>query len=173
MCVERLRKCEQHNLLSITSPPVLRKLTGGLFLFIHSMNTAKQFTRVIRWDTTAQHYTGSLPEIAPETCCHGNTAAEVATLLDKIAEQTLADAIPHATPGSAIIIIPQEARNLDTVRLVTDLRRSLGMNQSEFAATLGISKSSLTKWETGERRPDAAALKLLRILRDNPQLITA
>lgn len=54
-----------------------------------------------------------------------------------------------------------------------ELRHSLQLSQGDFAAALGISKSTLSKWESGERRPDAAAAKLLRILKQQPGCITA
>ncbi len=57
--------------------------------------------------------------------------------------------------------------------MVTGLRKNLGLSQSDFAAALGVSISTLSKWETGDRRPDAAAAKLLRILQQKPEYITA
>lgn len=78
---------------------------------------AKMFTRLIRWSAEDGIFVGSLPEIAPE-CCHGHSVAEVAALLDDIAEDSLQvcleNNIPFARPGSAMVIVPQEARNSDT-----------------------------------------------------------
>lgn len=140
------------------------------------MISPSHFTRVIRWSEEDQLYIGSLPEIAPD-CCDGKSIAEVTELLDDIAEMSLQNCITHNiafdAPGSAVIIIPQEARNQDTAKLTTDLRRSLSLNQADFATALGVSKSTLSKWETGERRPDAAATKLLRILSSKPELLNA
>lgn len=140
------------------------------------MNTAQAFTRLIRWSEEDRLYIGSLPEIAPD-CCHGNTIAEVAALLDDIAETSLLNCkehgIPYDPPGSAMVIIRQQARNQDTALMVTSLRKNLGLSQSDFATALGVSTSTLSKWETGDRRPDAAAAKLLRILQQKPEYITA
>jgi len=69
--------------------------------------------------------------------------------------------------------MPQQSRNQDTALMVTSLRKKLGLSQKDFAASLGVSISTLTKWETGDRRPDAAAAKLLRILQQSPEYITA
>lgn len=81
------------------------------------MNTPQAFTRVIRWSEEDSLYVGSLPEIAPD-CCHGNTIAEVIALLDDIAETSLRNCkehgIPYALPGSAMVVIPQQARNQET-----------------------------------------------------------
>lgn len=140
------------------------------------MINPSHFTRVIRWSEEDKRFIGSLPEIAPE-CCDGETIEEVTALLDDIAEMSLKNCIDYNiefdTPGSAVIIIPQEARNQDTAKLTADIRRSLSLNQADFAAALGVSKSTLSKWETGERRPDAAASKLLRILSRKPELLNA
>ena len=140
------------------------------------MIDSKTFTRIIRWSEEDQLFIGSLPEIAPD-CCDGHSVQEVADLLDEIAEMSLQNClacnIPFDAPGSAMVIIPQAARNQDTARMVCDLRRDLKLSQSDFATALGVSKSTLSKWETGERRPDAAAAKLLRILKTQPSCITA
>lgn len=137
---------------------------------------SKMFTRIIRWSEEDGLFVGSLPEIAPE-CCHGHSVAEVAALLDEIAEDSLqvcrANNIPFDRPGSAMVIVPQVARNSDTAAQVRELRHSLQLSQGDFAAALGVSKSTLSKWESGERRPDAAAAKLLRILKQQPGCITA
>ena len=136
---------------------------------------AKMFTRLIRWSEEDGLFVGSLPEIAPE-CCHGQSVAEVAALLDEIAEDSLQACLEHGIPfdrpGSAMVIVPQAARNSDTAAQVRELRHSLQLSQGDFAAALGISKSTLSKWESGERRPDAAAAKLLRILKQQPGCIT-
>ena len=137
---------------------------------------AKLFTRIIRWSNEDNCYIGSLPEIAPN-CCHGDTIAAVSSQLDDIAEISLANCtacgIPYDPPGSSLIIINGTEKDTSSAQLVISLRRSLGLNQRDFAAALGISQSTLSKWETGARRPDAAAYKLLRILRQEPDLITA
>lgn len=140
------------------------------------MHTAQTFTRIIKWSAEDNLYIGSLPEIAPD-CCHGSTIAEVVSMLDDIAETSLLNCqeygIPYDPPGSAMVIIPQQARHLDTARMVANLRKKLGLSQTDFAAALGVSVSTLSKWETGDRSPDAAAAKLLRILQQNPEYITA
>lgn len=135
----------------------------------------RAFTRIIRWSEEDQLFIGSLPEIAPD-CCHGATVAEVAETLDVIAEDSLfvclENGVPFDPPGSAMVILPQLSKNQDTARLVGDMRREMNLSQADFALALGVSKSTLSKWEAGERRPDAAATKLLRILKKNPELLT-
>lgn len=141
---------------------------------IHTI--ARSFTRLIRWSDEDACYIGSLPEIAPD-CCHAATIAEVSALLDDIAELSLqnclAHGIPYDAPGSALVLTPHPAKNADTAAMVSALRRRYGLSQADFSAAIGISKSTLSKWETGERRPDGAAHKLLRILQNTPELISA
>ena len=66
----------------------------------------RAFTRIIRWSVEDEMYVGSLPEIAPD-CCHGASVAEVAALLDDIAEDSLyvcqENGIPFDLPGSALL----------------------------------------------------------------------
>ena len=137
---------------------------------------AKCFTRVISWDDEEKRYIGSLPEIAPN-CCHGDTATDVAAQLDAIAEKTLRSRIRRKIlfdpPGSALVIIRHAPSNSDSAAYVWNLRRSLGLNQGELAKALGVSQSTLSKWETGSRRPDALAWKLLRMLHASPDLLSA
>ena len=50
------------------------------------------------------------------------------------------------------------------------LRRSLGMNQGEFAKYLGISRAALSAWENGRAEPSSANIrKILKIFKDNNQ----
>ena len=56
--------------------------------------------------------------------------------------------------------------------MVNGLQKKLRLSQSDFAVAPGVSTFTLSKGETGDRRPDAAA-KLLRILRQKPEHITA
>ena len=137
----------------------------------------KDFTRIIRWSQEDNAYVGSLPELCGDCCHHPSDPQNVAAQLDDIAEQALSACLRHKLPfdppGSALVISRHTPLNSDTADFVSSLRRSLGLNQGDFAAALGVSQSTLSKWETGARRPDAAAYKLLRILRDHPTLIGA
>ena len=54
---------------------------------------------------------------------------------------------------------------------VTVTRMKTGMSQAEFAAALHISKRTLQQWEQGRRRPSGAAITLLRIASQHPELL--
>ncbi len=48
---------------------------------------------------------------------------------------------------------------------VARLRSHLGLNQEKFAEKLGVSVSSVVKWETGWHRPGGLSLRSLERLR--------
>jgi putative transcriptional regulator len=49
-------------------------------------------------------------------------------------------------------------------RQISELRRREKVSQPVFARYLNVSKSSISQWETGAKRPDGAALKLLSLV---------
>ena len=51
------------------------------------------------------------------------------------------------------------------------LRSRLGVSQAVFAALLNVPKKTATSWETGVRKPSGAALKLLQLVRQKPDLL--
>ena len=56
---------------------------------------------------------------------------------------------------------------------VAEVRRTLGLSQSEFSALLGVSKHTLTNWEQGRRNPSGAARTLLKVAAKNPEAVLA
>jgi len=48
---------------------------------------------------------------------------------------------------------------------VASLRARLGLSQEKFAEKLGVSVSSVTKWETGHHKPRGLSLRALERLR--------
>jgi putative transcriptional regulator len=54
---------------------------------------------------------------------------------------------------------------------VAALRRFVGLSQSKFAEAMGISVHTLRNWEQGRRRPEGAAIALLRIAARHPRII--
>ncbi|HAC16484.1 MAG TPA: transcriptional regulator, partial [Bacteroidetes bacterium] len=51
------------------------------------------------------------------------------------------------------------------------IRAKYKMSQSEFAALLGISLSTLQNWEQGRRKPQGPARVLLHIANKNPKAL--
>ncbi len=55
--------------------------------------------------------------------------------------------------------------------IVTNIRRKLHVSQAEFAHILGVSIDTLQNWEQGRRRPEGAALALLKVAETNPEAV--
>lgn len=54
---------------------------------------------------------------------------------------------------------------------IVAVRRFVGLSQVRFAEALGISVHTLRNWEQGRRRPEGAALALLRIAARHPKIV--
>jgi len=54
---------------------------------------------------------------------------------------------------------------------VSAVRRFVDLSQSQFAQAMGISVHTLRNWEQGRRRPNGAAIALLRIAARHPRII--
>ena len=54
---------------------------------------------------------------------------------------------------------------------VAALRRFIGLTQAQFAVALGISVHTLRNWEQDRRKPEGAALALLRIAARHPGVV--
>jgi len=54
---------------------------------------------------------------------------------------------------------------------VAELRHSLGLTQTEFAAKFCISLGTLRHWERGDRKPHGPALALLHVVAKEPQAV--
>jgi putative transcriptional regulator len=66
--------------------------------------------------------------------------------------------------------LPEPARELKPGQ-VRRIRRDLGASQAVFARLLNVPKRTAISWETGQRRPSGAALKLLHIARSKPEVL--
>lgn len=62
---------------------------------------------------------------------------------------------------------PPRARPADVLRL----RRRLRMSQAVFAGTLNISPRTVQSWEAGARQPSDAALRLLQVINEHPEIV--
>ena len=54
---------------------------------------------------------------------------------------------------------------------IAKIRSKPNKTQEEFASMLNISIGTLRNWEQGRRKPDGAALSLLKIVSANPQYV--
>ena len=54
---------------------------------------------------------------------------------------------------------------------VKNIRKKIGMSQTEFSSAFGISVSTLRHWERGDRVPHGPALVLLNVVEKEPQVV--
>ncbi|MBV1914403.1 MAG: helix-turn-helix domain-containing protein [Pseudomonadales bacterium] len=63
--------------------------------------------------------------------------------------------------------------HVETVELppVIEARQKTGLSQSRFAELLGVSVRTLQDWEQGRRKPSRAAMSLIQIARQRPDVL--
>jgi putative transcriptional regulator len=64
--------------------------------------------------------------------------------------------------SSAPPISPQE---------IARLRKALDLSQAVFARVLNVSVKTVRNWEQGERKPTQAALRLLQVMKAEPDVV--
>ena len=58
-----------------------------------------------------------------------------------------------------------------TAKEIINLRKRFAMSQPVFARCLNVTPSTIKSWEQGIRTPNRAALKLLHIVKNAPQVL--
>ncbi len=63
--------------------------------------------------------------------------------------------------------------HIETVELppVVEARQKAGLTQSRFAELLGVSVRTLQDWEQGRRKPTRAAMSLIQIAKQRPDVL--
>ncbi len=56
-------------------------------------------------------------------------------------------------------------------RKIRSIRTRLGVSQSAFAALLNVPQKTAVSWESGTRKPSGAALKLLQLVNQRPEIV--
>ena len=85
--------------------------------------------------------------------------------------------IPELTAKQMARAIPARTRrrlmrgHFESGEDIAELRRFVGLTQTQFAQAMGISVHTLRNWEQGRRRPDGPAIALLRIAARHPRII--
>ncbi len=67
-------------------------------------------------------------------------------------------------------ILPKPPQKMDNKEIVA-LREQLNQSQAVFARFLNVSVKAVQAWEAGSRNPSGAALKLLSIAKQKPEII--
>lgn len=135
---------------------------------------AKRYPRHIRWSDEDKLFVGSLPDLCGD-CTHGDTVEKVAKNLEECAElcvEDYADDFSKAPPVRSITIVPSTYRETGNPNAITAMRKKFGWSQRTFAKAIGVSMSTVEKWENGARTPSGSSAKLLDILTEHPELIS-
>ena len=75
---------------------------------------------------------------------------------------------PTENPGTAGDNVPQEANLPEWSHAVLNLRRRLGLSQSEFGSRLHYSAMAVSRWETGKQEPTSRCLIMLGNMAGQP-----
>lgn len=82
--------------------------------------------------------------------------------------RSMAQALAHAQGKRSGARVHKVAMRPDEIQRA---RKSLGLSQDEFATAMGVSASTLRKWEQGQRAPTGAARTLLKIIEREPKAV--
>lgn len=82
-------------------------------------------------------------------------------------KQGLEEAIAHAKGELTNAAIHNPSTPID----VKAVRKKVGMTQTQFAASFGISLGTLRHWERGDRIPRGPALVLLHVVSKEPKAV--
>lgn len=63
------------------------------------------------------------------------------------------------------------AVRLVPVPLASEARQKAGLSQKRFAELMGVSVRTLQDWEQGRRKPSGAAVSLLQVARQRPDVL--
>ena len=55
--------------------------------------------------------------------------------------------------------------------LVTSVRKKLKKSQVAFSKLLGVPVGTIRDWEQGRKQPDSAAMTLIKVARNNPEVL--
>jgi putative transcriptional regulator len=87
---------------------------------------------------------------------------------------SLTEALAHAqgkvTLKTRDIPLPPPVEEIKPADIVK-LRQKLNASQGVFARMLNVSRDTEISWETGRRKPSGAALRLLQIVRIEPDIL--
>ncbi|MFM7924479.1 MAG: helix-turn-helix domain-containing protein [Planctomycetaceae bacterium] len=66
--------------------------------------------------------------------------------------------------------VPEDPPQIDAATLAA-LRHQAAMSQSVFAGLLSVSTKTLQSWEQGTRHPSDAALRLIQLFTQHPEIV--
>ncbi|MEQ1606950.1 MAG: helix-turn-helix domain-containing protein [Pyrinomonadaceae bacterium] len=88
-------------------------------------------------------------------------------------KESMLEGLEHARGNRnelRLTTLPRPPKKISSAE-IAKIRAQAKLSQSVFARYLNVSIKTVQAWEQGSRTPSDAALKLLSIARDNPQII--
>jgi putative transcriptional regulator len=89
-------------------------------------------------------------------------------------KSSLEDANRHAkgeiTLKTTTVELPDKPPEVDADDVVR-IRLDNQMSQAVFARVLNVSPKTVQSWEQGSRKPSHASLRLIQVIRKNPQVV--
>lgn len=92
--------------------------------------------------------------------------------LFKDLKASLNEAIDHAKGKKELrtTTLPRPPQKMDNAE-IAEMRETLKYSQAVFARYLNVSTKTVQAWEQGIGKPSGAALKLLTIAKENPEVV--
>ena len=96
---------------------------------------------------------------------------EEASLFERL-RKGLSESIAHSKGELSLVTteLPAPPPRPDPARIVS-LRKQYRMSQAVFAAVVNVSVKTVQSWEQGLRRPSDAALRMLQVIRREPDVV--
>lgn len=76
------------------------------------------------------------------------------------------------TLRTTALVLPRQVKAIKPKEIVV-IRQKLNVSQPVFAALLNVPLTTARSWEQGKRTPSGAALRLLDLARQRPQILLA
>ena len=92
----------------------------------------------------------------------------VADQIRKGLEEAILHARGELSLKTTVLTLPEPPPEIQAGEVMT-LRRDHRMSQAVFARLLNVSTRTVQSWEQGSRKPSQAALRLIQVLREDPE----
>ena len=88
----------------------------------------------------------------------------MAKTMSKAGQALLDDVLSIKAGGPAKVWTPEQL-------LVISVRKQLKKSQQEFSRLLNVPIGTIRDWEQGRKKPDSAAITLVKVARKNPEVL--
>jgi putative transcriptional regulator len=101
-----------------------------------------------------------------------NEKAHTLSVFEQI-QSGLEDSIAHSTGRLSLVTTElPEPPPKPGPQAIAAIRKKHHMSQAVFAATLNVSTKTIQSWEQGRRKPSDAALRMLQLVDEKPDIVT-